>query len=144
MFQLLRGLSYCHKRKILHRDLKPQNLLINDKGELKLADFGETFLQGLNIHRWVYFSVLYKECLACFFSTLPSSGLPCDSHLGSWLGFWVSQQRLFIALTIRLILLVKVWPEQNQSQQKPIRMRLWPCGIDPLMFYWVLRSIPHQ
>ncbi|XP_028652972.1 cyclin-dependent kinase 18 [Erpetoichthys calabaricus] len=40
MFQLLRGLSYCHKRKILHRDLKPQNLLINERGELKLADFG--------------------------------------------------------------------------------------------------------
>jgi len=40
LFQMLRGLSYCHLRRVLHRDLKPQNLLINEKGELKLADFG--------------------------------------------------------------------------------------------------------
>uniref|UniRef100_A0A8B9GYF7 cyclin-dependent kinase n=1 Tax=Astyanax mexicanus TaxID=7994 RepID=A0A8B9GYF7_ASTMX len=40
LFQILRGLAYCHRRKVLHRDLKPQNLLINERGELKLADFG--------------------------------------------------------------------------------------------------------
>ena len=41
LFQLLRGLSYCHRRRVLHRDVKPQNLLISEIGELKLADFGK-------------------------------------------------------------------------------------------------------
>ena len=33
---MLRGLAYCHARRVLHRDLKPQNLLINERGELKV------------------------------------------------------------------------------------------------------------
>ncbi|XP_054480014.1 cyclin-dependent kinase 15 [Anoplopoma fimbria] len=40
MFQLLRALCFIHSRRILHRDLKPQNLLISYLGELKMADFG--------------------------------------------------------------------------------------------------------
>lgn len=38
--QLLQGLEYCHTNRILHRDLKPQNLLIDRWGYIKLADFG--------------------------------------------------------------------------------------------------------
>jgi serine/threonine protein kinase len=39
VYQILHGLAYCHTRKVLHRDLKPQNLLLKD-GQIKLADFG--------------------------------------------------------------------------------------------------------
>ena len=38
--QLFEGLYVIHKNKILHRDMKAANILINRKGILKLADFG--------------------------------------------------------------------------------------------------------
>ena len=40
MYQLLRGLLYLHSAQIMHRDIKPCNLLVNVNCDLKICDFG--------------------------------------------------------------------------------------------------------
>lgn len=40
MFQILSGVKYLHDSKIIHKDLKPKNILVDSKGVLKIADFG--------------------------------------------------------------------------------------------------------
>jgi len=54
LWQLLQGISHCHENRVLHRDLKPQNLLINRDGELKLADFGLARSFGIPVRSYTH------------------------------------------------------------------------------------------
>ncbi|GJP44737.1 hypothetical protein CLOM_g4094 [Closterium sp. NIES-68] len=38
--QIISGVEYCHRNMVVHRDLKPENLLLDAKGNIKIADFG--------------------------------------------------------------------------------------------------------
>lgn len=54
LYQLLQGIAYCHAHRVLHRDLKPQNLLIDVQGNIKLADFGLARAFGVPVRTYTH------------------------------------------------------------------------------------------
>ncbi|KAG0051433.1 Cyclin-dependent kinase 3 [Gryganskiella cystojenkinii] len=54
LYQLIKGVEFCHSRRILHRDLKPQNLLIDEHRNLKLADFGLARAFGIPMRTYTH------------------------------------------------------------------------------------------
>lgn len=52
MLQLLKGIKHCHQMGVIHRDLKPQNLLISTTDQLKIADFGLARAFGIPVRSY--------------------------------------------------------------------------------------------
>lgn len=54
LHQITQGILFCHQRRTMHRDLKPQNLLIDKNGVIKLADFGLARAFGIPIRVYTH------------------------------------------------------------------------------------------
>ena len=62
MYQILLGTAYCHSQMVLHRDLKPNNILITDDDTIKIADFGlaRTFNLPVTLYTREVISLWYR------------------------------------------------------------------------------------
>lgn len=54
LYQLLKGVDFIHKHKVLHRDLKPQNLLISKDNIMKIGDFGLARGYGIPVKNYTH------------------------------------------------------------------------------------------
>ncbi|CEF67105.1 Cyclin-dependent kinase 1 [Strongyloides ratti] len=54
MYQICLAMCFCHQRRILHRDLKPQNILVDNSGCIKLADFGLSRTTGIPLRAYTH------------------------------------------------------------------------------------------
>lgn len=61
----MQAICFCHQRRVLHRDLKPQNLLVDQNGAIKLADFGLARAIGIPIRAYTH-EVSYFVFSLCF------------------------------------------------------------------------------
>jgi len=136
LYQITAAMLFCHRRRVLHRDLKPQNLLIDKRGVIKIADFGLGRSFGIPVR--VYTHEIVTLCYRAPEVLLGSQRYACPVDIwsiGCIFAEMVTRKPLFqgdseIDQLFRMFRILKtptenIWPGVTQLQDYKTNFPCW-------------------
>ena len=134
--QAAQGLSFAHRQGTLHRDVKPQNLMLSEDGWLKIGDFGLALdLRSQNL------------------GVLPNAGTPAFLAPELWSGAAPSAAADVYSLGACIFFMLKGRPpfatrevedlRRAHCELSPLLDEEWPAGLRELLFA-MLEKVPER
>ena len=152
-YQILQAMLFCHQRRVLHRDLKPQNLLIDKNGAIKLADFGLARAFGIPVRVYTH------EVVTLWYRApeilLGSNKYSCPVDIwsiGCIFAEMANKRPLFqgdseIDQLFRIFRVLRtpneeIWPGINRKNKYHVYLFFFLKSISQFLNYFIFRSHP--